>query len=103
MGDSFEPGPWTLGQKYKWINLIAIVWVVLCVIIFCLPTTPEAVPWNSAFSWSSFNYAPAVTLGLLIAVWIAWELGAKHSFKGPVRTVDDPDFGDSADAALMPA
>jgi len=103
MGDRFEPGPWTLGNKYKWINLIAIVWVLLCVIIFCLPTTPEAVPWNSAFSWSSFNYAPAVTVGLLVAVWIAWELGAKHSFKGPVRTVDDPDIGDSADAALMPA
>ena len=20
MGDAFEPGPWTLGKKYKWIN-----------------------------------------------------------------------------------
>ena len=38
MGDEFEPGPWTLGQKYKWINPIAFVWVALCVIIFCLPT-----------------------------------------------------------------
>ena len=26
-GDKFEPGPWTLGNKYKWVNLIAIVWV----------------------------------------------------------------------------
>ena len=25
MGDSFEPGPWTLGNKYKWINPIAFV------------------------------------------------------------------------------
>jgi amino acid transporter len=103
MGDSFEPGPWTLGKKYKWINLIAIVWVVLCVIIFCLPTTPEAVPFKHGFSWSSFNYAPLVTLGMLIAVWIAWEAGAKHTFKGPVRTVDDPDVGDPSDASLMPA
>jgi amino acid transporter len=103
MGDSFEPGPWTLGKKYKWINLIAIVWVVLCVIIFCLPTTPEAVPFKHGFSWSSFNYAPLVTLGMLVAVWIAWEAGAKHKFKGPVRTVDDPDVGDPSDASLMPA
>ena len=52
---------------------------------------------------SSFNYAPAVTVGLLVAVWIAWEVGAKHTFKGPVRTVDDPDVGDPTDASLMPA
>ena len=27
MGDAFEPGPWTLGKKYKWINPAAIIWV----------------------------------------------------------------------------
>ena len=43
MGDEFEPGPWTLGSKYRWINLIAFVWVALCVIIFCLPFTPAGV------------------------------------------------------------
>jgi amino acid transporter len=103
MGDRFEPGPWTLGAKYKVINLIAIVWVALCVIIFCLPVTPTAVPWNSGFSWSAFNYAPLVTIGMFIAVWLGWELGAKHTFKGPVRTIDDPDLGEPSDAALMPA
>jgi amino acid transporter len=103
MGDRFQPGPWNLGAKYKWINLIAIVWVVLCVIIFCLPVTPTAVPWNSGFSWSAFNYAPLVTIGMLVAVWAAWELGAKNTFKGPVRTVDDPDVGEPTDSALMPA
>jgi hypothetical protein len=25
--DKFQPGPWTLGKKYKWVNLIAVVWV----------------------------------------------------------------------------
>ncbi len=53
---------WNLGRHYRWINLIAIVWVGLCVIIFSLPTTPAAVPWNSGFSWSSFNYAPLVMI-----------------------------------------
>src|SRR3954452_1155451 len=28
MGDAFEPGPWTLGRKYRWINPAAIVWVI---------------------------------------------------------------------------
>ncbi len=103
MGDSFEPGVWNLGKHYRWINLIAMVWVALCVIIFILPTSPAAVPWNSAFSWSSFNYAPLVTVVMLLGVWGAWEISAKHWFTGPIRTVDEPNVGTSFDSALMPA
>ncbi|MGD0810834.1 MAG: amino acid permease [Acidimicrobiales bacterium] len=103
MGDAFQPGVWALGKHYRWINLIAIIWVVLCVIIFCLPGSPGAVPWDSGFSWSDFNYAPVVTIALALGVWIGWEAGAKRSFKGPVRTLDDPDVGTSDDPALMPA
>jgi amino acid transporter len=93
MGDQFQNGPWTLGSKYRWINPIAIIWVGLCVIIFCLPFTPPAVPGNSAFSWSAVNYAPLVTIGVMVAVTI-WYVGwARHYFKGPIRTVDlaDPE------------
>jgi amino acid transporter len=102
MGSKFEPGVWNLGKHYRWINLIAIVWVVICVVIFCLPTSPAAVPWESGFSWSDFNYAPIVTIVLTLGVWIAWAAGAKNSFKGPVRTLDDPDVGTPEDSALMP-
>ena len=93
MGDKFVSGPWTLGAKYKWINLIAIVWVVLCVIIFSLPFTPAAVPFSSQFSWSAFNYAPLVTIVVIAAVTIWYLTSARHSFKGPVRTIDDLDVG----------
>jgi protein-S-isoprenylcysteine O-methyltransferase Ste14 len=103
MGDKFEPGVWSLGKHYKWINLVAIVWVVICVIIFILPTSPAAVPWESGFSWSSFNYAPLVTIVLALGVWIAWEAGAKNTFKGPVRTLSDPEVGTPGDSALMPS
>jgi len=103
MGDKFEAGVWNLRGHYKWINLIAIVWVALCVIIFCLPTSPAAVPWNKAFSWSAFNYAPLVTVVVLVGVWVGWLAGAKNTFKGPVRTVDDPDIDTPGDPALMPA
>jgi amino acid transporter len=102
MGNRFEPGVWNLGKHYRWINAIAIVWVAICVVIFCLPTSPEAVPWEKGFSWSDFNYAPVVTIVLALGVWIAWEAGAKRSFKGPVRTLDDPDIGTPEDPALMP-
>jgi amino acid transporter len=98
MGRKFEPGVWNLGKHYRWINAIAIVWVALCVIIFSLPTSLQAEPWNSGFSWSAFNYAPLVTIALLLAVWVGWEAGAKHSFKGPVRTVDDPTIQGTGEA-----
>jgi amino acid transporter len=88
MGDKFEPGPWTLGNKYKWVNLIAIVWVALCVIIFCLPFTPAAVPWRDEFDWKYVNYAPITVGGLLLIVGVWWTVRAKHTFTGPVRTVE---------------
>jgi hypothetical protein len=72
------------------------------VIIFILPTSPAAVPWKSGFSWDDFNYAPLVTIALAIGVWIGWIAGAKNTFKGPVRTVDDPSIGTPSDPALMP-
>jgi amino acid transporter len=87
-GSKFEPGPWTLGSKYKWVNLIAIVWVSLCVIIFCLPFSPLGVPGNSGFSWTDVNYAPLVTVGVMLIVTI-WYFGwARKTFKGPIRTID---------------
>jgi hypothetical protein len=52
---------------------------------------------------SSFNYAPLVTVVVLLGVWIGWEAGAKNTFKGPVRTVEEPDTGTPEDPALMPA
>jgi amino acid transporter len=93
MGDRFEPGPWTLGRKYRWLNPVAFIWVIICVIIFCLPFTPAAVPWNSSFSWSAFNYAPLVTIIVMLGVTI-WYLGwARHYFKGPIRTIEVAEDG----------
>jgi len=90
-GDSFVPGSWTLGKRYKWINMVAVVWVALCVIIFCLPFSPEGVPWESSFTWSAVNYAPIVTIGTILAVMIWYFGSAKKTFKGPIRTIDELD------------
>jgi amino acid transporter len=91
MGDKFQTGSWTLGQKYKWINPLAFGWVAICVVIFCLPFHPTGVWWNSGFSWSFVNYAPLVTFGVMAAVTI-WYFGwAKRTFKGPIRTIEDID------------
>ncbi len=103
MRDKFEAGPWTLGAKYKWINLIAIVWVILCVIIFSLPFTPAAVPFSSSFSWSAFNYAPLVTIVVLAAVAIWYLTSARKTFKGPIRTVDLGGEGSEINIAPEPS
>jgi amino acid transporter len=91
MGSEFKAGPWTLGSKYKWMNPIAFTWVALCVIIFCLPFAPAGVFFKKGFEWSAVNYAPLVTIGVMLAVTIWFTVSAKKSFKGPVRTIDDLD------------
>ncbi|MCW3011102.1 MAG: amino acid permease [Solirubrobacterales bacterium] len=91
MGDDFEPGPWNNGRKYKWMNPLATVWVALITIIFILPTTPAGVPFRDEFSWSSVNYAPLVTGGVIAAVGIWWLVSAKHTFTGPKKTVREID------------
>ena len=65
--------------------------MALCVIIFCLPFSPEGVPWESAFNWSAVNYAPIVTIGVMLAVTIWYAVRAKKTFKGPIRTIDELD------------
>jgi amino acid transporter len=91
MGNRFKAGPWTLGKKYKWINLIAIIWVALYTVIGSLPFTPEAVFFKSGFNWSAVNYAPLVMIGIIGAVTIWWLASARHTFTGPVRTIDELD------------
>jgi amino acid transporter len=89
-GDAFVPGPWNNGRKYRWMNPIGVVWVAICVIIFCLPFTPAGVYFGNGFSWSSVNYAPIVTLFVIAAVTIWYATSARKTFKGPIRTIDDP-------------
>jgi peptidoglycan/LPS O-acetylase OafA/YrhL len=88
MGDAFESGSWTLGKKYKWMNLIAVVEIAIVSIYFILPFTPAGTPGNKDFAWSSFNYAPILTFGTLILLAIWWNVSAKKWFTGPKHTID---------------
>ena len=91
MGDAFEPGPWTLGKKYKWINPLAVIWVIICVIVFSLPQSPAGVPWDEAFDAKFANYAPVTVLVVIIAVGLWWLISARHTFQGPVRQIEFDD------------
>jgi len=87
-GDDFEPGPWNNGRKYKWMNSFATFWVALITIIFCLPFTPLAVPWNDEFTWESFNYAPLMVGVVILLAGLGWLLSARKHFTGQVRETE---------------
>ena len=38
-GDNFTPGGWTLGAKYKWMCIVALVEIVVTSIVALLPTS----------------------------------------------------------------
>lgn len=87
-GDRFEPGPWSLGRHYKWVNTGAILFVLLVVYSLDIPFASTGVPWNSGWKWSSLNYSPLVLLvGVAVAIW--WVVDAKKKYTGPVRTIDE--------------
>jgi amino acid transporter len=87
-GSKFQPGPWTLGNKYRWVNVIAVIFVILVVFSLDLPYTPAGLPWNDGFDASLVNYTPiAVLLPLIFGVW--YLVSAKNKYKGPVSTLEE--------------
>ncbi len=87
-GDKFQPGEWTLGRKYRWMNLVAAAEIVIISIYFILPFTPSGTPGNKDFTWTAVNYAPILTGGTLVFLAIWWQVSVRHWFTGPKRTVD---------------
>jgi amino acid transporter len=84
-GARFERGEWHLGEHYRWIDPLAIAWIVLICILFMLPIAPAGVPWDNAFDWNVVNYAPLTVGGALLLFGGWYVLSARRWFKGPVR------------------
>ncbi|CAB4535945.1 unannotated protein [freshwater metagenome] len=87
-GDSFKVGEWNLGKHYKWMAPIAVLEIALVSIVFCLPTTPAGVWGSKDFVWAAAQYAPIALLVVVGGAYIWWLAGAKNTFKGPNRTID---------------
>jgi amino acid transporter len=102
IGDAFEPGAWSLGRHYKWIDPIAVLWVAFITILFILPVTPGGIPGNENFSWDVVNYAPLTVGGALILFGGWWVLSARNWFRGPIRQGDESDL-EAIEAQLGPA
>ena len=91
-GDSFIPGPWTNGRKYKWMNPFAVLWTALITVIFCLPFTPgggavqrrtsPGRPSTTRRSWSGCSSS---------GPGIAWAVSAKNWFTGQESDLDKLD------------
>jgi amino acid transporter len=87
-GDRFEAGAWTLGRRYKIVNILAIAFVVLVVFALDLPYSPTGLPWNSDFQAANVNYTPfAIILPLIFGIW--YLVSAKNRYQGPVRTLEE--------------
>jgi hypothetical protein len=90
-GDAFETGPWNLGRRYKVVNTLAIIFVILVVYSLNLPYTPAGLPWNDDFDVSLVNYTPlAIVLPLIFGVW--YLVSAKDRYQGPVRTLEEDEI-----------
>jgi amino acid transporter len=87
-GDAFDPGPWNLGRRYKLVNVLAIIFVIVVVYSLNLPYTPAGLPWNDDFDASLVNYTPlAIILPLIFGLW--YLVSAKDRYQGPIRTLEE--------------
>ncbi len=87
-GSRFEVGSWTNGSKYKWMNPIAVVEIVIMSIVGLLPTSTVGIWWNDGFAWKYVNYAIIVVPVALVLLTIYWHVSVKHWFTGPKHTID---------------
>ena len=87
-GDRFDVGDWNNGQKYKWMNLVAVAEILVVSIYLMMPFVPGAVPFSDDFEWKFMNYAPVVTLGALLLLTVWWKTSAHKWFTGPKHTID---------------
>ena len=113
IGDKFPQGSWNLGNKWKWMAPLAIAEIAIVSVYFILPFTPAGTPgflrWLNGspsaeevpFDWKFVNYAPILTIGALIVLWIGWHVSAKKWFTGPKMTIDLPAGVSSADEIAL--
>ncbi|WP_327678278.1 amino acid permease [Kitasatospora sp. NBC_00458] len=76
-GKAFQAGPWTLGRWSRPIGIVAVCWVAVVTVLFCLP---QAYPVTS----DTFNYAPVALLVALVGAGLWW-LKAGRSYNPPVQ------------------
>src|SRR5206468_3711744 len=91
-GERFQRGAWHLGRHYKWIDAIAIVWIIFICIVFMLPAYKAGVPWEKGYDWNLLNYTP-IMVGAAFVLFGGWYVLSAHKwFKGPIRQGTDEEL-----------
>ena len=88
-GDAFKAGEWNLGKKYKWMAPVAVLEIIIISIYFILPVVPSANWFSPDFDIRDANYAPVALLIVIGSAYIWWLAGAKKTFRGAHRTIDE--------------
>lgn len=92
-GSTFSPGPFSLGKWSKLINILSLIWLVICVISLSLPIfsmPPIEFTWEYYENiLDSFNWTPVMLGGFVILSSTFWNLSIKEWFEGPVTIVSE--------------
>jgi amino acid transporter len=100
LGARFQQGAWSLGRHYRWVDSIALIWIVLITILFIMPVTPTGIPFHEGFTWTTVNYAPLSLSAALLLFGGWWLLSARRWFRGPVRQASFEEL-EAADRAAV--
>ncbi|WUO17358.1 amino acid permease [Streptomyces sp. NBC_00289] len=73
-GRHYQPGAWSLGRWRRPIGVIAITYVVIITVVFCLPQT-------APITAQSFNYASLSLLVALLLAAITWMTRGKRDYQ----------------------
>ncbi|MET7694861.1 amino acid permease [Streptomyces sp. NPDC005483] len=73
-GRDYRPGPWSLGRWRRPVGYVAVVYVVVITLVFCLPQ-------SSPFTADSFNYAGVTLLAALLLAWGTWLTRGKQQYQ----------------------
>lgn len=78
-GDRYVPGPWTLGRWRRPIGWIAVIYVVVITVVFCLPQT-------SPVTAETFNYAGGTLAVALGIAWLTWITRGRRDYQLTAHT-----------------
>lgn len=74
-GDRFQPGPWHLGRWSRPVGWIAVCWVAVVTVLFCLPQ-------SSPVTVDSMNYA-SIALAVVLVLATVWWFVARRAYSTP--------------------
>ncbi|MGY5009879.1 amino acid permease [Streptomyces sp. 900105755] len=73
-GRAYQSGRWSLGRWRKPIGVIAVAYVAVITIVFCLPQ-------STPITTDSFNYAGVTLLAALLLAWGTWLTRGKRDYQ----------------------